>query len=182
MKLIFLDHDGVICLKQHWGKRFTKRNKEKGGFFSAFDPFGESCVRILNEILLTTGCNIVVSSTWREYGGLEVMKELYVSRGIEDNRLISETPVFLEARVDPIGGYNYADFAETRSREILAWIKEFEQRGNKVVSWCAIDDLDMSKWLGSNFIYTKYTSEGIKQCGIKEKVIDHLGGISHERE
>jgi len=27
MKVIFLDHDGVICLSSEWGNRFKKQDK-----------------------------------------------------------------------------------------------------------------------------------------------------------
>ena len=36
MKILFLDHDGVICLAKQWGKRNTKKSKAKG---EVFDPF-----------------------------------------------------------------------------------------------------------------------------------------------
>jgi hypothetical protein len=49
---------------------------------------------------------------------------------------------------------------------------------------CAIDDLDMSarygdisgnlKWGLENFVHTPSSSEGIKQSGIKEKIIKFL--------
>jgi len=35
MKVIFLDHDGVICLSNCWGSRF----KNKDGLDSIFDVF-----------------------------------------------------------------------------------------------------------------------------------------------
>lgn len=28
MKIIFLDHDGVICLSQQWGGRFKKKGTD----------------------------------------------------------------------------------------------------------------------------------------------------------
>ncbi len=30
MKVIFLDHDGVICLSSEWGNRFKKQDKWGG--------------------------------------------------------------------------------------------------------------------------------------------------------
>jgi len=59
-KVIFLDHDGVLCLANNWGSRKkTKRD---------FDNFDQECVSILNKILDTyPNTEIVVSSDWRLY-------------------------------------------------------------------------------------------------------------------
>jgi hypothetical protein len=47
MKILFLDHDGVICLSSEWGSRF----KNKEGLDSVFDRFNEKAVRVLNQII-----------------------------------------------------------------------------------------------------------------------------------
>ena len=54
MKVIFLDHDGVICLSQQWGGRF-----KKAGFDSnpetpldiRMDNFDKKAIKVLNEII-----------------------------------------------------------------------------------------------------------------------------------
>ena len=71
MKVIFLDHDGVICLSTEWGGRF-KKQKEVGRklsqsvaslpVMSRFDNFNKKAIKVLNEILEETGAEIVVSS------------------------------------------------------------------------------------------------------------------------
>ncbi len=72
MKVIFLDHDGVICLYDNWGSRL-KKQKEWGGrklsmglleipLEYRFDNFDQKAVKVLNEILEETGAEIVVSS------------------------------------------------------------------------------------------------------------------------
>ena len=58
MKVLFLDHDGVICLSTQWGGRYKKK-----GFDSnpetpmdiRMDSFDEKAVKILNEIIQLTG-------------------------------------------------------------------------------------------------------------------------------
>ncbi len=74
MKVLFLDHDGVICLSTEWGGRFKKQKKWGGRKMSMsngevpleyrFDNFNKKAVKVLNEILEETGAEIVVSSDW----------------------------------------------------------------------------------------------------------------------
>ena len=56
MKLIFLDHDGVICLSNNWGSRFKKQHKWGGRKLSMtsleipleyrFDNFNKKSIKI----------------------------------------------------------------------------------------------------------------------------------------
>jgi hypothetical protein len=79
-----------------------------------------------------------------------------------------------------------ADIELERSMEIGHWLDNHSE----VTHWVAIDDLNMSvDFLGeqfipsngsddkaglTNFVHTPRNYEGIKQCGIKEKIIKHL--------
>ena len=86
MKVLFLDHDGVICLSEEWGGRFKKK-----GFDSnpetpldiRMDNFNTKAVKVLNNIIDITGCEIVVSSDWKLQGPLSQMIEMYITRGIK---------------------------------------------------------------------------------------------------
>ena len=60
MKVIFLDHDGVICLSSEWGSRFKKQNKYRRKLSQSieslpvdarFDNFNKKTIKTLNEIL-----------------------------------------------------------------------------------------------------------------------------------
>ena len=60
-------------------------------------------------------------------------------------------------------------------------IKQFLHDHPEVTHWVAIDDLDMGKngegwkdWGLDNFVLTPKGNEGIKQSGIKEKVLSFL--------
>ena len=44
MRLLFLDHDGVLCLPERYGSRVKKLNKYNA------DIFDVQCVKILNKI------------------------------------------------------------------------------------------------------------------------------------
>ena len=95
MKILFLDNDGVICLSNNWGGRTKKwakyrsANPESSSIIKEapveyrFDDFDKKAVKILNEIIEETGCEIVVSSDWKRWGTLEQMQEMYVTRGIK---------------------------------------------------------------------------------------------------
>jgi len=92
MKVIFLDHDGVICLSTEWGSRHKKQKKfgrkMSQGMLEIpvevrFDNFNKKAVNILNEILEETGAEIVVSSDWKRWANVEEMGEYYESKGIK---------------------------------------------------------------------------------------------------
>jgi hypothetical protein len=158
MKVLFLDHDGVICLSTEWGSRY----KNKEGLDSVFDRFNQKSIKVLNEIIEATDCEIIVSSDWRFHGSLSQMRDLYKIRGILKS---------------PIGYTDYIksnaqDLEHSRAQEILRWMNINDPKS--VMNFCAVDDLDMSIWLTENFVHTPRSSEGIKQSGIKEKVIKIL--------
>ena len=161
-KIIFLDHDGVLCLSTEWGSRF----KNKEGFDSLFDRFNDKAIKTLNQIIEETDCEIVVSSDWRFHCTLEQMKELYKIRGIKKSP-IDYTRNDLDWKLfkDVHPGN---ELEMTRCFEIQDWLKEHPE----VTHWVAVDDMDLSYL--SNFVQTPRSKEGIKQCGIKEKILKFL--------
>jgi hypothetical protein len=188
MKVIFLDNDGVICLHNNWGGRAKKwskyrsENPESSNFKSdapvsvRFDDFDKKAIKILNEILEETGAEIVVSSDWRYHATLEELGEYYLSQGI------SKKPIGVTKRLgecDQPENFIWSrqwDLEQSRSLEILQYLRD----NPEVTEWVAVDDLDMSngeewkKWGLTNFVLTPKSTEGIKQSGIKEKVIKYL--------
>lgn len=187
MKIIFLDHDGVICLSTEWGKRLEKRKKyhRENGYVPdiqmpvhyRFDNFNKKAIGILNEILNETGAEIVVSSDWKNWANIEEMGEYYESQGVI-KKPIAFTPKSIPSNF--IAGDPDTDLEETRSWEILEWLKE----NPEVTHWVAVDDLNMEERFGpvsgnyiwglKNFVLTPKSREGIKQNGIKEKIIGFL--------
>jgi len=171
MKILFLDHDGVICLSNNWGGRFKKK-----GFDSnpetpidiRMDDFDVKAVKVLNNIVKITGCEIVVSSDWKLHGTLEQMKEMYITRGIKPP--IDYTPNlkdFDEEKYHLLKSTN--DCEGIRVCEVNQWLKDHPE----VIHWVAVDDMDLSEL--NNFVMTKRPyNEGIKQCGVKEKIINYL--------
>jgi len=186
MKVIFLDHDGVICLATEWGGRYKKRarNGIKANATAAemavdfrFDNFNKKAIQILNEILEKTGAEIIVSSDWKRWANVEEMGQYYEAQGII-KKPIAFTPDLSKCTVH---GDNFIwskewDLEQIRSIEIKQYLHDHPE----ITHWVAIDDLDMSEgeawknWGLSNFVLTPRGREGIKQNNIKEKILEFL--------
>jgi hypothetical protein len=196
MKVIFLDHDGVICLSNNWGGRgkkwakYRSANPESSKLLSdapvdvRFDDFDKKSIKILNEVLKETGAEIVVSSDWRFHASLEELGEYYTSQGI------SKKPIGITKKLgqfDEPENFPWTrqfDLEQSRSLEILQYLNDHPE----IIKWVAVDDLNMGipqyheswgdmtmdDWGLSNFVHTPKSSEGIKQTGIKEKIIKML--------
>jgi hypothetical protein len=184
MKVIFLDHDGVICLQNNWGSRHKKReafyksiekpeSKMDMSVSLRFDNFDEKSIKVLNYILKETDAEIVCSSDWRKYATLEEMQEYYISQGV------IKTPIDFTPKLIDFDKSSHDLFfcrgwiSKARCLEIKKWLSE-----NKVDKWVAVDDLNMSNdylKIGlDNFVLTPKSSEGIKQTKVKEKIINYL--------
>jgi hypothetical protein len=175
MKILFLDHDGVICLSNNWGSRFKKT---KGTWThrldmplnERFDNFDKKAIKVLNQVLIQTDCEIVVTSDWRTSASLEEMGDYYQSQEIL-KRPLDYTTTILSTSFDFDPQF---DLEQTRSLEILEWLKDHPE----VTNWVAVDDLDMSNnnrnWGLSNFVHTPNSNEGIKKLSIKEKLLKFL--------
>ena len=201
MKVIFLDNDGVICLANNWGSRLKKQDKWGGMKLSMrgreipleyrFDNFDQKAVKVLNSILEETDAEIVVSSDWRFHATLDELGDYYKSQGII-KRPISVTEKFHyrdwveEGFIKPHGEFPWSrmdDLEQQRHFEIKRWLRDHPE----VTHWVAIDDLFMGvhvenstygpfdrEWGLENFVWTPRDWEGIKQSGIKDKVLKFL--------
>ena len=196
MKVIFLDNDGVICLSNNWGSRHKKQNKWGGRKLSMsmssipieyrFDNFDEKAVKILNEILEETDAEIVVSSDWQNFATLDELGDYYESQGI------IKRPIGVTKEIGDVDFEKYdkmpwnrdLDLEQHRSLEILEWLEAHAE----VTHWVAVDDLHMgvhveNSWRGAydredwgleNFVWTPRDNQGIKQSGIKDKILKFL--------
>ena len=194
MKVIFLDHDGVICLASEWGGRHKKQRKagrklsqsiESLPVDARFDNFNKKAITILNEILEQTGAEIVVSSDWKRWANVEEMGEYYEQQGI------IKKPIAFTKTVSECTNYNPHTFQwspkwmleQERSLEINQFLIDHPE----ITHWVAIDDLNMGipqthdtwgdmvmDWGLTNFVLTPKSREGIKQSGIKELVLGFL--------
>lgn len=193
MKVIFLDHDGVICLDpSDEGYRYNKQKKFYGDDINLkptikevdilvrFDDFDKEAIETLNQILKETNAEIVVSSDWKRWATLEEMGLYYQDQGII-KKPIGFTDFYSKIKKDdwPIFEYPYRYELE-RSEEIKSWLDD----NPHVTDWVAIDDLNMDQEFLSqvftsetgqkpgltNFVHTD-PNIGLNQSGIKEKVL-----------
>jgi len=192
MKVIFLDHDGVICLSTEWGSRFKKQRKsgrkltqsvDSLPVVARFDNFNSKAINILNEILEETNVEIVVSSDWKRWATVEEMGEYYESQGLK-KKPIGFTKFLQDCEVPQNFPWSRTyDLEQSRSLEIKQYLKEHPE----VTHWVAVDDLNMGTpqanetwgeivmdWGLTNFVLTPNGIEGIKQLGIKENILKYL--------
>lgn len=181
--VIFLDFDGVMCLATEWGGRFRKQKQwnklypENSVYLTndfwkmdvqyRFDNFNKKAVRILNDILKQTDAEIVISSDWKYDCTLEEMQDLFKQYGVLKSP-IDYTP---SLTMEDFQGLELvkAEYEAERALEIKKWLA----LNSSVTKWVAIDDLNMTPHL-DNFVHTIKQNEGIKQSGIKEKIISYL--------
>jgi len=184
--ILFLDNDGVICLHNNWGGRqkkwekFRKLNPDITLWDSApvdvrFDDFDKKAVKVLNQVLEETGAEIVVSSDWKLHATLDELGEYFLSQGIS-KKPIDMTPNLGDFDPTANGLFMWKGWLE--KKRILE-IQQYLELNPHVEKWVAVDDLNMSPEFNGgygldNFVLTPRMTEGIKQSGIKEKIIGFL--------
>jgi hypothetical protein len=191
MKVIFLDNDGVICLSNNWGGRNKKWAKYRSANPDSsneikyapvqyrFDDFDKKAIKILNEIIEETGCEIVVSSDWKLHATFRELGDYYESQGII-KRPIAFTPNL--GLCDWYHGmiWTWSPRWELEMTRVIE-IKQYLHDNPEITHWVSVDDLNMGKngedwkdWGLDNFVLTPKSNEGIKQSGIKEKILKFL--------
>jgi len=149
MYILFLDHDGVICLSKNWGSRFLNDTK--------FDEFDSQCIEVLNEILDVTDLEIVVSSDWQLYASLEELQELYKSRGIRKVPL-AVTDIMATT------------FPSNVARALN--INNYIARHPEIEKYVVLDDLNLSGKV-KNFIQCS-PFVGLKAPKVKKLIFKHI--------
>jgi hypothetical protein len=154
---IFLDVDGVMATSHQY---YTNK-KNWHPMYDCY-RFDEGCVKIFNSILgVIDGAIVVISSDWRDDYTIEQFNEIFKWNGI--NAVISGyTP--------SSWGHIFRSMSqldEARSYEILKYVEE-----HKITNWVAIDDLNLSQWIPDNFVRCTRVSEGLKQKGVKDKILN----------
>ena len=161
MKIIFLDHFGVMCLADKHGIINNNNDLPRVNeirIMNDYDNFDKNAVNILNEILITDNeIEIIVSSDWNRFGDLNRMQNFYIEQGI------------IKKPIDFTPDLNINDLIYKRTKEIKEWL----QQNNVVIDkWVAIDDLYITEL--ENFVWVSRTDEGITQQGIKEQILEKL--------
>lgn len=146
-KTIFLDIDGVLNSARSCEFYHQKNNKNGfGGFFNEGEEpsfenvkFDLECVCNLRNIILTTNCQIVISSTWRKSFFVDTFNKIFKLYGLPQC-VVGTTPVLYT-------------FKLTRGNEIKKYIDE-----NQINDYIIIDDDgDMLDEQKPFFIRTKHS-------------------------
>lgn len=154
MKLLLLDHDGPMVTNQCRTHTENKWAKPR---------FDTKCVAVLNYILLETGADIICISDWRNDLTLSEMRELYAEFGV------IKGPIGYTPNSKTYTGMNLEG---GRADEIKMFIKIHAWKTD--TKWVAVDDMNMDEHLFPNFVHIPSDYEGIKQTGIKEKILKIL--------
>lgn len=139
MKVLFLDIDGVVNKKENFNPAI------KNNLY----PIDSWCAFLVGRIQLQTGCEVVLSSSWRHHPeGVKNVSERIV-------KLLDVTPTLDR---------------DTRGEEIGAWLEQHPE----VEKYAILDDdSDMLDNQLPNFFKTTF-DDGLTD-EIAEKVIEHLG-------
>jgi hypothetical protein len=163
MNLLFLDIDGVICLR--------------ASDYHYFDP---EALKRLQHILEVTGANIVISSAWRVGKSVEDLRELFKFCGdrfnayegpvpfVDVSRIIDKTPSLdvdrSEVDYDGLWGRGY---------EIVTWLKKY-QGDLGVKKYIILDDETTDLKPLINFCVKTKTETGLTE-ELAQEVIKKLG-------
>lgn len=163
MKVIFLDIDGVLATDQQFGtvrKNFQAKHHWARKLNVPY-PYCQRAVAVLNEILMETGAEIVLSSDWKKFWNLEKLDIIFRANGI------------LKSPID-ITGYMRAGFMDEFDRDRAFQIMTYIYDKN-VTNYVIIDDLYLEEFVEDKDRFFRTNSwEGIKMTGLKVKIINKL--------
>jgi hypothetical protein len=153
---LFLDIDDVMVTSRQYF--FSKPNPTYNGM-----PFDPKCVKVLNEIIEKTNPIIILSSDWKLHFNFIQLNEIFKENGVNSEI----TDITSDLWGDKFKNLNQLD--ECRATEILKFVED-----HKILKFVAVDDLNLKPWLPDNFVWCTQSNEGIKQSGVKEKLLKIL--------
>lgn len=140
MKVLFLDIDGVVNRRENYD-----RSRNTGPY-----PIDSYCAFLVGRIQLQTGCEVVLSSSWRHHPeGVQNVSERVV-------RLLDKTPYLPGIRGD----------------EVQAWLDKYPEFDKYAI---LDDDMDFYVYQAPHYFKTQF-EDGLTD-EIAEAVIEHLGRI-----
>ena len=156
MKILFLDIDGVMVI--------SDKELHNGPFRT--EIWDVRCVEVLNAVIESTDCQIVLSSDWRLHLNLRQIWDIF-----QFNR-VSRMPLGFTGLATLDGGWiNVNRLEEDRGIEINKWLAThgFNPPFNM---WCAVDDMNLSPHV-SRFVRTGWM-RGLTTEGVFDKLVDTL--------
>lgn len=156
---IFLDIDGVLATTAQF---YSKKRHEEWNCYR----FDHKCVKIFNIILDRIKDPIVIlSSDWKLHYDLETLNKIFKWNGVNCEVTATTSDYWGNGKFKSLD-----QIEECRADEINTFVTD-----NDIKHWLAIDDLDLSPWIKeSNFVRTPRESEGIKQSGIRDKILKRI--------
>ena len=155
----FWDIDGVLATTY----QFNTNRKKWHPTFDCY-RFDEKCVKVFNSIIEIVNPVIILSSDWKIHYSIEQMNEIFKWNAV--NATVSDTT----GSSWGVMFTSLQQLEECRAYEIKKYVAE-----HNITNWIAIDDLDLSKWISSmHFVRTPRANEGIKQSGVKDKILNAL--------
>ncbi len=140
MKILFLDFDGVL---NSWAALHAGTCPGRGGLLGLCPKH----VALLNEVIRRTGCDVVVSSSWRIGTRCCELKDVLRAAGFE-GRVVGVTPQ-LPAR----SGLGFFASAQ-RGDEIQAWLDKHPD----ITAFAIVDDDADMAHLASFLVRTDYNT------------------------
>jgi len=170
MSTLFLDFDGVLNSVE-WFERICVADphgpvRDMGGLLRKFDP---RAIMYLNQIVEETGCDVVLSTTWRG-GGNRTLHVLDLAGFEHGGRIVGATPVH---EVDRGKQLNDPECDSQRGDEILEYMK---QNWDKDYRYCVLDDEDDMRGVGAWHVWVdgkyglqrKHVDEAVELLGRKD--------------
>ncbi|MCI9607871.1 MAG: hypothetical protein HFJ94_06840 [Muribaculaceae bacterium] len=77
MNIIFLDFDGVLATEEYTDSLTCSNLKYKDYFGSLFNP---ECVKNLSTVISETNAKIVITSDWRNYLNIWLLRFMWIYR------------------------------------------------------------------------------------------------------
>ena len=120
--VLFLDIHGVLMVKndrtQHYNTSLP------------IEDFTPKCIKILNEIIDKTGCEIIITSTLKDHFTLQELQEVFKYNKVNKLPIAVTTRNFILL---------FKDFENIRTIEILNTIEKLN-----IQNYCIVDDMDLS--------------------------------------
>ena len=127
-KIIFLDIDGVLS------PRWWNSDKQSDNYGCLFDA---KAVANLAKIIEETGAEIVISSSWKNIGLVE-LQNMWRDRGLP-GKLVDITPDYMSDEILLKEDSANVDYLYERGSEIQGWLL---LHGDDVGRYVIIDDMD----------------------------------------
>lgn len=151
MKILFLDIDGVLNSSLWYGKRRSLLAPPRKTIEQMIYEIDPDALARLKRIVESTGCELVISSTWRRIYSMVQFRETFTHLGWPKAPFADKTPVLQQ-------GF--------RGDEVRAWLNTIGKILD-VERYCCVDDSD-------DFHPDNYLFRTSHSTGLTDEVADSI--------